>query len=170
MRITGNAIIGMIFLILGAALLLVNLLGIKINFFRLFPGVILIILGVVVLFGQFGSHDEVIFDQRKIDINESFKEKNIIFAEGIIDLNDLIGLETTKKIKINVIFGSGRLVLNPEIPTVVHSTSVFANTELPGNSVSFIGSTEYKPKDFQAGSPFLDIETNAIFGQLKVTN
>ena len=170
MRITGNAVVGIILLIFGTVLLLANILGIKINFFRLFPGVILVILGIVVLFGQFSSRDEVVFDQKKIDINESFQEKSIIFAEGIIDLNDLTDLEMTRKIKINVIFGSGKLVLNPKIPAVIHSTSVFAHSELPGNSVSFIGSAEYRTGGIEAGQPFLDIEINAIFGQLKIIN
>jgi len=169
MRVTGSAVSGIILVILGGVLLLANVLGIKINFFRLFPGVILLILGIVVLFGQFGGHHEVIFDSKKINLSEPFREKNIIFAEGIIDLNDLTELESTKKIKVNVIFGSGRLILNPEIPSVVHASSVFANLELPEKSVSFIGSTEYRTGDIQAQQPFLDIEANVIFGQLKVT-
>jgi len=169
MRVTGSAVSGIILVILGGVLLLANVLGIKINFFRLFPGVILLILGIVVLFGQFGGHHEVIFDSKKINLSEPFREKNIIFAEGIIDLNDLTELESTKKIKVNVIFGSGRLILNPEIPSVVHASSVFANLELPEKSVSFIGSTEYRTGDIQAQQPFLDIEANVIFGQLKVS-
>jgi predicted membrane protein len=168
MRVTGSAISGIILLILGVVLLLANVLGIKINFFRLFPGVILVILGIVVLFGQFGGTHEVIFDRKKIDLSEPFREKNIIFAEGVIDLNDLTELESNKKIKVNVIFGSGRLILNPEIPSVVHASSVFANLELPEHSVSFIGSTEYRSGDIQAQKSFLDIETNVIFGQMKV--
>jgi len=169
MRVTGSAVSGIILVILGGVLLLANVLGIKINFFRLFPGVILLILGIIVLFGQFGGHHEVIFDSKKINLSEPFREKNIIFAEGIIDLNDLTELESTKKIKVNVIFGSGRLILNPEIPSVVHASSVFANLELPEKSVSFIGSTEYRTGDIQAQQPFLDIEANVIFGQLKVS-
>jgi len=168
MRITGNVMIGIILLILGIVLLMANILGIKINFFRLFPGVLLVILGISILFGQFGSHNGVIFDKRKINVDKTFKEKNIIFAEGIIDLNDIKEIEATRKIKINVIFGSGRLILNPGVPSVIHASSVFANSELPENSVSFIGSTEYRMGDIQPGQSFLDIETNVIFGQLKV--
>ena len=168
MRFTGSVVIGIILLIFGVILLLANIMGIRINFFRLFPGVILVILGIVVLFGQFGGHHEVIFDQKKIDLSESFREKNIIFAEGLIDLNDLTELRSSKKMKVNVIFGSGRLILNPEIPSVIHATSAFANLELPQNAVSFIGSTEYRLGDIQTDQPFLDIEANVVFGQLKV--
>ncbi len=168
MRVTGSAISGIILLILGVLLLLANVLGIKINFFRLFPGIILLILGIVVLFGQFGGSHEVIFDRKRIDLTESFREKNIIFAEGLIDLNDLTELESTRKIKINVIFGSGRLILHREIPSVVHASSVFGNLELPEHSVSFIGSTEYRTGDIQTNQPFLDVEANVIFGQMKV--
>ena len=168
MRFTGSVVIGIILLIFGVILLLANIMGIRINFFRLFPGVILVILGIVVLFGQFGGQHEIIFDQKKIDLSEPFREKNIVFAEGLIDLNDLTELESNKKIKINVIFGSGRLILNPEIPSVVHANSAFANLELPRNAVSFIGSTEYRLGDIQTDQPFLDIEANVIFGQLKV--
>jgi energy-coupling factor transporter transmembrane protein EcfT len=167
MRITGSVVCGIILLILGIILLLANVLGLKINFFRLFPGVILLILGIIVLFGQFGGRHEVIFDRKKIDLNEPYVEKNIVFAEGEINLNDLEQLESGKKMKINVIFGSGKLYLNPEIPTVVNASTVFGSLELPQRTVNFIGSTEYRFGDIQPGQPFLDIEINVIFGQLR---
>ena len=168
MRITGNVISGIILLIAGFVLLLANFLGIKVNFFRLFPGIALLILGIVILFGQIGGRDELIFDHRKIDLSEPFREKNIIFAQGIMDLNDLKLPESSKKIKLNVVFGSGRLILNQNIPTIVHASSVFGNASLPGQSVTFIGSTEYRMGEIQPGIPYLDIEANVIFGQFKV--
>jgi len=168
MRITVNTAIGIIFLILGIVLLLANLLGIKISLYRLFPGVVLVILGVIVLFGQFGGNHEVIFDHRRIDLTEPFSEKNVIFAEGIIDLNDLTLLKTTKKIKINIIFGSGKLILNPGIPSVIHASVVFGNAEIPEHSVRFVGSAEYHFGEIGKQEPFLDIEANTIFGQLTV--
>jgi hypothetical protein len=168
MRITGNVISGIILLIVGFVLLLANFLGIKVNFFRLFPGIALLILGIVILFGQLGGRDELIFDSKKIDLSEPFREKNIIFAEGIMDLNDLKYSGASEKIKLNIIFGSGRLILNPDIPSVVHASSVFGNASLPGQSVTFIGSTEYRMGEIQPGMPYLDIEANVIFGQLKV--
>ena len=168
MRITGNGVIGIILLILGVVLLLDNVLGLKINFFRLFPGVILLILGIFVLFGQFGSKNEVIFDKKKIDINESFKEKNIIFAEGLIDLNDFDKLESSRKMEINVIFSSGKIIINPEIPTTIHASTVFGSLDLPQRTVNFIGSTNYDFGYIEPKQPFLDIEVNVIFGHLRV--
>jgi energy-coupling factor transporter transmembrane protein EcfT len=167
MRVTGSVVFGIILLILGIILLLANIFGFKINFFRLFPGVILLILGIIIIFGQFGGRHEVIFDRKTIDLNEPYIEKNIIFAEGEINLNDLEQLESGKKMKINVIFGSGKLVLNPEISTVVNASTVFGSLELPQRTVNFIGSTNYRFGDFQPEQPFLDIEINVIFGQLK---
>jgi len=64
-------------------------------------------------------------------------------------------------------FGSGKLVLNPEISTVVNASTVFGSLELPQRTVNFIGSTNYRFGDFQPEQPFLDIEINVIFGQLK---
>jgi len=168
MRITGNVISGIILLVVGFVLLLANFMGIKVNFFRLFPGIALLILGIFILFGQIGGRDELIFDHRKIDLSEPFREKNIIFAEGIMDLNDLNLPESSKKIKLNVVFGSGRLILNQDIPTIVHASSVFGNVQLPGQSVTFIGSTEYILGEIHSGKPYLDIEVNAVFGQLKI--
>lgn len=168
MRITGSVVSGIILLVVGIVLLLANFFGIKINFYRLFPGVALVILGVFVLFGQLGGDHEVIFDRKRIDLSEPFKEKNIIFAEGIIDLGDLKLPESPKKIKINVIFGSGQLILNPTIPTIIQASTVFGNIQLPGQSVNFIGSTEYRSGNIQSGISYLDIEANAIFGQLRI--
>ena len=168
MRITGNVISGVILLIVGFILLLANYLEIKVNFFRLFPGIALLILGIVILFGQLGGRDELIFDSKKIDLSEPFREKNIIFAEGIMDLNDIEYSGVSEKIKLNVIFGSGRLILNPDIPSVVHASSVFGSASLPGQSINLIGSTGYRTGKIQPDTPYLDIEVNVIFGQLKV--
>jgi hypothetical protein len=168
MRVSGSAVCGIILLILGIILLLANFLGIKVNFFRLFPGVILLILGIVVLFGQLGGEHEVIFDSKKIDLSAPWEEKNIIFAEGILDLSELKSLDSHQKIKMNVIFGSGKLILNPEIPSIIKASSVFSSLQLPGHTVNFLGSTEYRIGDIQPDKPYLDIEANVIFGQLKV--
>jgi len=168
MRPTGNIIIGVVLLIIGVIFLLSNVLGIRINLFRLFPGTILLILGIFILFGQFGGDHEVIFDSKKIDISEPFNEKNIIFAEGAIDLNDIRELKNTRKVKINVIFGSGKIILNPEIPSVINGSTVFGSMELPNHTVNFMGSAEYRTDNIKIENPFLDIEANAIFGHLKV--
>lgn len=168
MRITGNIISGIILLAVGIILLLANFLGIKINLFRLFPGIILLILGIMVLFGQLGSKDETIFDRKKIDIREPFKEKNIIFAEGIIDLNDLDLLKENKKIVLNVVFATSQIILNQSIPTIIHANTVFGNLQLPGQSINIFGSTEYKSTDLKTGEPYLEIETDVVFGQLRV--
>ena len=72
MRFTGSVVIGIILLIFGVILLLANIMGIRINFFRLFPGVILVILGIVVLFGQFGGQHEIYSIRRRlISVNPS---------------------------------------------------------------------------------------------------
>jgi hypothetical protein len=168
MRVSGSAVCGIILLILGIILLLANFLGIKVNFFRLFPGVILLILGIVVLFGQLGGEHEVIFDRKKINLSAPWEEKNIIFAEGILDLSELKSLDSHKKIEMNVIFGAGKLILNPEIPSIIKASSVFSSLQLPGHTVNFLGSTEYRIGDIQPDKPYLDIEADVIFGQLKV--
>ena len=168
MKVTGSMVCGIILLVLGIILLLANVLGIKVNFYRLFPGVILLIIGIVVLFGQLGGEHEVIFDRKKIDLSEPFGEKNIIFAEGILDLSGLKSLDSHQKIKMNVIFGSGKLILNPEIPSIIKASSVFSSLQLPGQTINFLGSTEYRIGDIQPDKPYLDIEANVIFGQIKI--
>ena len=80
MRLSGSMVSGIILLIVGCVILLANFIGIRVNLFRLFPGTALLVLGIVILFGQFGGHHEVIFDRKKIDLSEPFREKNIIFA------------------------------------------------------------------------------------------
>ena len=168
MKITGSMLSGIILLIVGCVLLLANFIGIRVNLFRLFPGIALLILGIVILFGQLGGHHEVIFDRKKIDLSEPFREKNIIFAEGIIYLNELKPITHHQKIKVNVIFASGKLVLNPGIPTVIHASSAFGNLKLPDRTVNFLGSTDYRTGDIKSTDPYLDIEANVVFGQLNI--
>ena len=168
MKITGSMLSGIILLIVGCVLLLANFIGLRVNLFRLFPGIALLILGIVILFGQFGGNHEVIFDRKKIDLNEPFREKNIIFAEGIIDLNELKPITHHQKMKVNVIFASGKLILNPDIPTVIHASSAFGNLKFPDRTVNFLGSTDYRTGDIKSSEPYLDIEANVVFGQFNI--
>jgi hypothetical protein len=169
MRLSGSMVSGIILLIVGCVILLANFIGIRVNLFRLFPGTALLVLGIVILFGQFGGHHEVIFDRKKIDLSEPFQEKNIIFAEGIMDLNELKPVTHHQKIKLNIIFASGKLILNPDIPTIIHASSAFGNLELPDRTVNFLGSTDYRTGDFESAEPYLDIEANVVFGHLNVS-
>lgn len=168
MRLTASNMTGIILLVVGIILLLANILNIKINIFRLVPGIILLIFGILVLFGQFSSHHGIIFDRNKIHIDQSGGERNIIFAEGILDLNDITEPEGKVPVKVNIIFGSGQLVLHSKSPCLVHASSVFSSLQLPDRTVNFMGSTEYQSASINKNSSFFDIEVNVIFGQFKI--
>ena len=95
-------------------------------------------------------------------------EYDIIFGTGEIDLRD--AKVTDKKLysEVNVIFGSGTVRINPEIPTVIKISSVFAESKLPGKTINFMGDYTFKTKSYVEGEPFFRLEIDVIFGSVRI--
>lgn len=169
MRLFGGMFMGIVFLVVGVILLLNSFFNFNINIFKLILGIIIVLFGVFILFNGFGYEDgrNIIFKEGMIKVTQVQDEYNIIFASGTIDLSKIIISNDIKKIKINAIFADGKVIINPEIPTVIKASSAFGELELPDKSSVIFSSKEYKTGKFSDNQGYLKIEANAVFGKLK---
>lgn len=169
MRLFGGMFMGIVFLVVGVILLLNSFFNFNINIFKLILGIIIVLFGVFILFNGFGYEDgrNIIFKEGMIKVTQVQDEYNIIFASGTIDLSKIIISNDIKKIKINAIFADGKVIINPEIPTVIKASSAFGELELPNKSSIIFSSKEYKIGEVSGNQGYLKIEANAVFGKLK---
>ncbi len=172
MRLFGGIFMGIIFLVVGVILLLNSFFNFNINIFKLIVGILIVLFGVFILFNGFGLQDSrnIIFREGIIRVSKAQDEYNIIFAAGTVDLSKLKIDSGTRKIKINTIFADGKVILNPEVPTVIKASSAFGELELPDKSSVIFSSKEYKTGEFGDNQDYLVIEASAVFGKLKFIN
>jgi predicted membrane protein len=169
MRFSGGVFMGVIFLTVGIILLLNSFFNFNINIFKLIIGIIIVLFGVFVLFNGFGFQDSrnIVFREGIIRVSDVQDEYNIVFASGTVDLSKVKIEDEVKKIEINTIFAEGKVILNPDVPTLIKASSAFGELKLPDRSSVVFGSQKYKIGEISADQGYLEIEASAVFGKLK---
>jgi len=169
MRLFGGVFMGIIFLTVGIILLLNSFFNFNINMFKLIIGIVIVLFGVFVLFNGFGFQDSrnIVFREGTIRVSEVQDEYNIIFASGTVDLSKVKIGDEVKRIEVNTIFAEGKVILNPDIPTLIKASSAFGELKLPDSSSVVFGSQKYKIGEISADQGYLEIEASAVFGALK---
>ena len=169
MRIFGGVFMGIVFLTVGIILLLNSFYNYNINIFKLIIGILIVLFGIFILFNGFGFQDSgnIVFREGIIRVSEVQDEYNIIFASGTVDLSKVKIDNSIEKIKINTIFADGKVILNPDVPTLIKASSAFGELELPDSSSVIFSSQKYKIGEISANQGYLEIEANAVFGKLK---
>ena len=169
MRIFGGVFMGIVFLTVGIILLLNTFFNFNINVFKLTIGILIVLYGVFILFNGFGFQDSgnIVFREGIIRVSEVQDEYNIIFSSGTVDLSKVKIEGEVKKIEVNTIFADGKLILNPDVPTLIRASSAFGELELPDRSSVIFSSQKYRIGDISADQGYLEIKASAVFGRLK---
>jgi len=169
MRIFGGVFMGIVFLTVGIILLLNTFFNFNINVFKLTIGILIVLYGVFILFNGFGFQDSgnIVFREGIIRVSEVQDEYNIIFSSGTVDLSKVKIEGEVKKIEVNTIFAEGKVILNPDVPTLIRASSAFGELELPDRSSVIFSSQKYRIGDISADQGYLEIEASAVFGRLK---
>jgi len=169
MRIFGGVFMGIVFLTVGIILLFNSIFNFNINIFKLIVGVFIVLFGIFILFNGSGFQGSrnIIFREGVIRVSEVQDEYNIVFASGTIDLSKIKIEDEVKKIEVNTIFADGKVILSPDVPTLIKASSAFGELELPDRSSVIFSSQKYKIGDISTNQGYLEIKANAVFGKLK---
>ncbi|GAB4112943.1 MAG: hypothetical protein Kow00103_03690 [Candidatus Caldatribacteriota bacterium] len=170
MRFIAGFYLGILFLLVGIVLLLNVFFHFHLNVFKLLVGTLIISLGILILFNGLGfqSSRDIILKEGSIVVSDLEEEYNILFSSGRLDLSKVKLESGFKKVKINNLFAEGKLLLNPEVPALIHASSVFGQLILPDNSSVNFGSRDYQIGEIKPSQGYLKIEANAIFGRLSI--
>lgn len=170
MRLFGDYFWGFLLISIGAILLLKYLFNLNIPMFRTIVGLVLIYSGIMVMLGGYSirNKSDMIFDSGRIKGSTWQREYNMIFSGGVVDLTGLPPLERKTKVEVNSIFSGGTLIIDKDVPVVIKASAVFGQAITPeGNSIHF-GDNVYTRGNVNGDVPYLEIEANAVFGQLNI--
>lgn len=161
---------GVLLILLGISMILKVLFNITIPIFRIAFALLLIYLGVKILLGHSIERrkNTVFFNDSKIEYTESSDEYNVLFGKGVIDLSNVSLEKKIVEVKVNTVFAEGTIKINPALPTKILVNSAFAGARMPDGNVISFGNYTYKTKSFKENENYLKIETNVVFGSLKV--
>lgn len=161
---------GLLLVFIGLSIIVKVLFHIDIPVFRIVMGILLLYLGFHIIFGNSSKNRE-----RKISIEKHYRgnltnsnssEYNIVFSSGTIDLTDWQEKAGGNYIEVNVVFGSGVVLINPSMNLVIEANTVFGEAILPGNRVSFLGSKKLQlPTE---GEEVIYLGLNTVFGSVIV--
>ena len=160
---------GVILVLIGLTIVIKAVFKIDIPLFRIVFALLLIYFGAKLLFGGFGiraSRSTTIFSESRIESLESGSEYNVIFGKSSIDLRAIDIAEKSAKVEINVVFGSGIVYINPEMPVKIKISTVFGDSKLPKGNVSFFGDYVYKTESYVEGENYLKLDVDVVFGNV----
>jgi hypothetical protein len=161
---------GIIVVLLGLTIILNVTTGVRIPFFRVFLGLLLIYWGISLLAGsRFGRSSTAVFSDSEIRATSAGKQ-DVIFGRGVIDLSGMALKEGVNRYEVNTVFGASVIKLDPAMPVKVVASSAFAGVKMPdGGNIAF-GETTYRSPNLKEDSTYLLVKTSVVFGGTEVVN
>jgi len=165
---------GLILILLGLAIIF--RIVFDVNLFRIIIAVAIILFGVSILLGknrisgQSKKDRDVIFsDHTYREIPHDGTKYDVVFGKSVYDFTGMDPqIKGTISIKIDVVFGSAIIKINPDMPVRIKSEAVFGGSRMPdGNTVAF-GSITYNTDSFKRDLPHFFIESDVVFGGIEV--
>jgi predicted membrane protein len=167
---------GIVFILIGIGLIIKIVFNIDFPIFKTLIAFIFIYIGIKILVGgsfkPFTTHktkSDVVFGESSFNGSEkNGQEYNVVFSKGTLDLRTVQFTDSLPfRVKINTVFGSSNIFLSKDIPVKIQADAVFSNATMPnGNSAAF-GSNTFVSDSFDATKPYIDIDADVVFGELK---
>ena len=162
---------GVMLVLFGASMILRAVFNLDIPIFRIIFALVIIYFGVKLLLGRqsFKSDENFsMFRSSDITMNESGGEYNVVFGQSNIDLSNIDISENSKKVNVDVVFGSGNLLIDPQIPMKLKISTVFADCKLPHRDINFFGDSGCETPAFVEGENYLLLNVDVVFGSVVI--
>ncbi len=163
---------GAVIVLFGASIIIKEVFHINIPIFKIILGLVLIYFGIRMLTGGLlrnnQSKDEAIMTSRHFDYSKYNGAYDIVFGSGVIDLFKVSEDELSKTVKVDVVFGNGKILINDSIPTMIKMETAFGTVQVPGNSINGFGEQVYTNAAYSPDKPFLKIKASAVFGRIEI--
>jgi len=161
---------GVLLIAVGVWFILRRFLPVHVPVVRLVIAVLFVYVGIRVLVrGPLANNPTPFFSESHQRYTAGWdRDYNLIFTNGDVDLSNVTLRAASVRTQVNVVFGTGRLRVNPALPARIEMSAAFGTVEAPdGRSVSF-GDTVYTSASYRDGAPALVVHATAVFGKLVV--
>ncbi len=162
---------GFALILLGISMVIKAVFHISLPLFRIAFALFIIWWGVKLLLGNFNSSSDsntTFFQSEHIMPGNEESDYNIVFGSGIIDLRGVDLSNGSKTVKVSAVFGTAKILVNPEVPTVTKVSVAFGEAKTPEGFVSFLGDRKFSNSAYVKGENVLIIKTDAVFGAVNI--
>lgn len=168
--LSGGVFWGLFLILIGVLSTLKSVLNWNIPIFRIVFALFIIYLGVSMLINnppsQTESKPREAWDHP--GVGDSSEKFTILFGQGTLDLTRLAAERREFPRHFETIFGSGVLLVNPDLPIKIKVNSAFAWAQMPdGNGIAF-GQYTYVTRSFNPDKEYYELEADVVFGELRV--
>lgn len=177
MKMSCTLTLGIFLILIGAGLVLKMVFHIDIPVVKIIIGLFIIYVGISLIAGRNwrpchfdNKNNDVIFGEGRFENADDWSqnEKNVIFGSSLIDLTKMeVPVNTTKRIKINTVFGETKVLIRKDMPVKVKVDAAFAGANMPGGNQAAFGTSYYNSADTSSVSGLLEIHASVVFGALK---
>jgi hypothetical protein len=153
--------------LLGIAVIIRAAFGIHIPLFRILLALLLFYMGISILVG---ARSQRSYYRRHVETSAPAprEQHDVIFGAWDTDLTNVELKGQVIRQEVSVVFGSGRIAIDPELPTRIDVSSAFAEVRMPDeNNVPF-GKYTYRTKSLDESKPYLRIKASVVFGRLDI--
>lgn len=155
---------GIIVVLFGLSIILKHLFNVHIPFFRVLIGIIVIMFGISIIIGSYKKHSNTtVFSETKF--KNIYKNYNIIFGTGIIDLTDAANINIPEKIEVNTVFGSSVIYIDREKEFYIRGNSAFGYIQMPDGDNIVFGDIK---RTYGSSSQKAKIIVNNVFARTSV--
>jgi hypothetical protein len=110
----------------------------------------------------------MLFTNNEIIATENENKYHISFSDCLIDLSKLPVPLMDRKLKIDVSFSKGTIIINQDVPAIIKVKSSFSSINIPENSVPVMGSGVYATRSYREGYPHLIIKIDSSFSNVEI--
>ncbi len=163
---------GIVLCLLGVSMILKVVFHLDIPVFRLVLASVLIVLGIRLLLGVTWKNgpvrNSILFSDGELQAGQDDRDFVVVFGRGRMDLAGARPEGRTGPIEFTTVFGSGRIRVDPTIPTKVTLSSAFAGARVPDGTQIAFGTYVYRTPGQSDDAPFLDVRATVVFGEIVV--
>lgn len=161
---------GVFFVLLGIAIVINIVFKIDIPIFSIFLAFFFVYLGLSIITGGFSfskMKDKWRTSNYEWNPNDpNSKNYEIAFGQGNIDLTQVTQIQGTAKIRINIAFGQGLVIMNRQYAVKIIADSAFGKTTFPDGSFVSFGTHTYISPGFESAPDRIEIFANLAFGEM----
>ena len=174
---------GLLFLVVGAILLIQHVFQIDLPILKILFGCWLIYMGFKVLFGSFGlqvsgfkvnkvqTADQFVFSEGDFQTHSgsTFNRRySSAFSSTKLDLSNLSETELKETVHIDSAFGNVRVKTNPSLPISATTSIAFGSVKIRGAKQGSLGNTNYQSPGFKESEPHLNLNIDCAFGDVTI--
>ncbi len=165
---------GVLLIVIGLSIIFKVVFGVSI--LRVAIAIAFILLGIRILIGKptlsrNESDSDVLFSNRiYTEFPTTNTEYSTVFSKSVYNFGDAaIPTDKILKLEFNTVFGDSQIILPEGLPVRIKGEAVFGAVKLPNGNAAAFGSADYVSEHDSALSHFVQIEANAVFGNIDIT-